>query len=227
MKITRTFDYELTYDDILRSYPWNLYRDVAEPESKESALMVDPIALETAVDNALTDRERDVIKMYYKDGKTYKEIAPAVGVCTERIGQIVHKAVRKLRDPSRFNNFKMCSKFETDNEIKSYIHKVNSNDPEVAKKVTGLGNYDFSVRTYNCLLRAGVKSLEDLVGWTPAKLMKIRNMGLHSYTELKDIMVQHGYNFPTSDDGDDWVDSPITSPFAEKTPSLVEQEHTA
>lgn len=222
MKITNTFDYELTYDDILSTYPWNLFKVIVPPYSKEAAFMVDPIALESVVDHTLTEREQDVIKMYFKDGKTYKEIGAKYGLCTERIGQILRKAIKKLREPSRLSNFKMCSEFDAKTEVQAALDKVNKKDPDMHKELMSIERQDFSIRTYNCLRRAGIKSLDDLVGWTPAKLMKIRNLGAHSYDELKAILQNNGYHLPTSIDGEGWVDKPITSSFAETSSSLVE-----
>ena len=43
---------------------------------------------------------------------------------------------------------------------------------------------DFSVRTHNCLLKAGYKYAKDLEGKTYGELMKIRNLGRKSFDEV-------------------------------------------
>lgn len=45
---------------------------------------------------------------------------------------------------------------------------------------------DFSVRTYNCLKKAGITNVQDLVQTSEQELMNIRNFGRKSLTEVKD-----------------------------------------
>ncbi len=51
---------------------------------------------------------------------------------------------------------------------------------------------DFSVRTYNCLKRAGIASVRDLVHRTEHELMSIRNFGKKSLYEVRDKLAQLG-----------------------------------
>ncbi len=43
---------------------------------------------------------------------------------------------------------------------------------------------DFSVRTYNCLKRANINTVGDLVAKTESDMMKIRNLGRKSLEEI-------------------------------------------
>jgi len=43
---------------------------------------------------------------------------------------------------------------------------------------------DLSVRSFNCLKRAGINTVEDLVGKTEADMMKVRNLGRKSLDEV-------------------------------------------
>ena len=45
---------------------------------------------------------------------------------------------------------------------------------------------DFSVRTYNCLKKANVLTIHELVQLTEGDLMNIRNFGKKSLNEVKD-----------------------------------------
>ena len=45
---------------------------------------------------------------------------------------------------------------------------------------------DFSVRAYNCLKRAGIHTLQDLVNKSESDMMKIRNLGKKSLKEVLD-----------------------------------------
>jgi len=49
---------------------------------------------------------------------------------------------------------------------------------------TVIEDLDFSVRTYNCLKRAGINSIGDLVARTEEDMMKVRNLGKKSLEEV-------------------------------------------
>lgn len=44
---------------------------------------------------------------------------------------------------------------------------------------------DLSVRSYNCLKRAGINTVEELIDKTESEMMKVRNLGKKSLTEVK------------------------------------------
>jgi DNA-directed RNA polymerase, alpha subunit, bacterial and chloroplast-type len=44
---------------------------------------------------------------------------------------------------------------------------------------------DLSVRSYNCLKRAGINTVEELTNKTEPEMMKVRNLGKKSLTEIK------------------------------------------
>ena len=50
-------------------------------------------------------------------------------------------------------------------------------DPKVKALETTIEDLDFSVRAYNCLKRAGIHTLQDLVNKSENDMMKIRNLG--------------------------------------------------
>jgi DNA-directed RNA polymerase subunit alpha len=51
---------------------------------------------------------------------------------------------------------------------------------------------DFSVRTYNCLKKANIQTIADLVQTTEDELMNIRNFGRKSLLEVRDKLSQFG-----------------------------------
>ncbi len=59
-------------------------------------------------------------------------------------------------------------------------------DPRLKALETPIEDLDFSVRAYNCLKRAGVHTLQDLVNKTNSDVMKIRNLGKKSLKEVLD-----------------------------------------
>lgn len=58
---------------------------------------------------------------------------------------------------------------------------------------------NFSVRTYNCLKRANIHTLRDLVAWKESDLSNVRNLGDKSLTELKDKMKELELSFAPED----------------------------
>ncbi len=65
-------------------------------------------------------------------------------------------------------------------------------DPKVKALETTIEDLDFSVRAYNCLKRAGIHTLQDLVNRSENDMMKIRNLGKKSLKEVLDKVKELG-----------------------------------
>ncbi len=59
---------------------------------------------------------------------------------------------------------------------------------------------DFSVRSYNCLKRAGINTVEELVTRTEADMMKVRNLGKKSLDEVGNKLAELGLSLKKSND---------------------------
>lgn len=70
-----------------------------------------------------------------------------------------------------------------------------SEDPSVKILETSIDDLDFSVRAYNCLKRANILTLKDLVDESENEMMKIRNLGKKSLKEVMDKVKDMGLNF--------------------------------
>lgn len=62
-----------------------------------------------------------------------------------------------------------------------------------------LEDLDLSVRSYNCLKRASIQTVEELVNKTEDELMKVRNLGKKSFKEVKDKVEELGLSFRQAD----------------------------
>ena len=62
---------------------------------------------------------------------------------------------------------------------------------ELDKQIEDL---DLSVRSYNCLKRAGIHSVRQLVEYSENDLLNIRNFGAKSIEEVKDKLISMGLN---------------------------------
>lgn len=60
---------------------------------------------------------------------------------------------------------------------------------------TPLTDLDLSVRAFNCLKAAEVKTLGDLVSYNIADLLKFRNFGKKSLSELEELVAEKGLSF--------------------------------
>lgn len=54
---------------------------------------------------------------------------------------------------------------------------------------------DLSVRSFNCLKRAGAHTVRDLIGKTEDDMMKVRNLGRKSLEEVTEKLESLGFNF--------------------------------
>ncbi len=72
---------------------------------------------------------------------------------------------------------------------------IKSEDPKQKVLETSIEDLDFSVRAYNCLKRAGIETLQDLVNRTELDMMKIRNLGKKSLKEVIDKVKDMGLSF--------------------------------
>ncbi len=59
---------------------------------------------------------------------------------------------------------------------------------------------DLSVRSYNCLKRAGIANVQELTQKSEAEMMKVRNLGKKSLKEVKDKLLEKGLSFKDSKD---------------------------
>lgn len=59
---------------------------------------------------------------------------------------------------------------------------------------------DLSVRSYNCLKRAGINTVEDLTNRTEEEMMKVRNLGRKSLEEVLNKLADLGFSLKPSDD---------------------------
>jgi DNA-directed RNA polymerase subunit alpha len=85
-------------------------------------------------------------------------------------------------------------KFET--EIKKEVVEIDEEVLHMRKILkTELVDLDLSVRALNCLKAAEIKTLADLVSYDVADMLKFRNFGKKSLTEIQDLVKSKGLSF--------------------------------
>lgn len=69
-------------------------------------------------------------------------------------------------------------------------------DKEEAQTLTlSIEDLDLSVRSYNCLKRAGIQTVHELTQKTEEEVLKVRNLGRKSFKEIKDKLIEQGLMF--------------------------------
>jgi len=83
-----------------------------------------------------------------------------------------------------------------DSEMKKEENRVDEKFLHMRKLLkTPLTDLDLSVRAFNCLRAAEIKTLGDLVQYDVADLLKFRNFGKKSLTELEDLVREKNLTF--------------------------------
>lgn len=77
---------------------------------------------------------------------------------------------------------------ETESDEKEKVLEMNIDELEL------------SVRSYNCLKRAGINTVEELINKTPEDMMKVRNLGRKSLDEVLAKLRELGLKLNESDD---------------------------
>ena len=79
------------------------------------------------------------------------------------------------------------------------LMKQNEEDPKQKILETSIDDLELSVRAYNCLKRAAINNVQDLVNKSENEMMKIRNLGRKSLKEVMDKIKDMGLSFRNDD----------------------------
>ena len=180
-------------------YPQNLIYDVLgktsdAPDIDASVEYILSARLTERGAARLTEREASILKMRYKDLMTYNEISKKYNLTENRIVQIIAKVQRKLRHPKN-------SKYLTLGVvgiIAEYKIKLKAEGTKKSDKVLAteypIQELDLSIRSTQCLLRAGLETAGDILNLERDELMKVRNIGKKSYDEIVDRLEALGFD---------------------------------
>lgn len=189
--------------DIRYDYPRNLMAAIMQQDYYN-----DKLPDIEDVDNTLLTllpHERNVIEFRYRDGLTLKETGENLGVTHERIRQIELKALRKLRHKSRLNNLVYVQVKASDynallNEVRKLradvsrlIIEMDTDSDFIIKKnkQVPIEDLNLSIRPYNCLIRAGIHTIGDIL---THDLLRVRNLGRKSLSEIVNAVESYGFS---------------------------------
>jgi predicted transcriptional regulator len=153
-----------------------------------------------------TQREQDVIFNIIK-GRDISYIADKYGLTHQRIIQIIAKVVRKTGHLKRITNELLMLRKENAELKKAYSDLkttvsilenkapedvIEANAPLVALLNTPITDLDLSVRALNCMKYAEISTLGELVKHNKSELLRYRNFGRKSLTEIEELLQQFG-----------------------------------
>ncbi|MDO4378110.1 MAG: DNA-directed RNA polymerase subunit alpha [Erysipelotrichia bacterium] len=84
------------------------------------------------------------------------------------------------------------------NEIGGLIKDVTTDDTIKGNNMP-IEDLDLTVRSYNCLKRAGIATVDELTQRTEEEMMRIRNLGKKSFKEIKEKLQAIGKGFAQAD----------------------------
>ncbi len=86
-------------------------------------------------------------------------------------------------------------------EILGMENVIKENGTEIQNKghQMMIEDLDLSVRSYNCLKRAGIQTVDELTQKTEDEMMRVRNLGKKSLKEVKDKLAELGMGFKSFD----------------------------
>ena len=150
------------------------------------------------------DFERLILEVWTNGAVTPEEaVSEAAGIAKDYFGQIAEtantapqkpKAVEVPDVPTDPNGKKKTKK--TDDEKEQFTHSIHE--------------LELSIRSENCLLRGGIQTIGDLLNRSRDDLLKIRNLGRKSLTEIEEKIAACGYSLsPNSASKEEQPEAPV------------------
>ena len=83
------------------------------------------------------------------------------------------------------------------NSIVEDVEVIAESKVETTNKFQNMtiDDLELSVRSNNCLKRAGIQTVEELIQKTEEDMMKVRNLGKKSLKEIKEVIASYGLSF--------------------------------
>lgn len=153
-----------------------------ELETRKFVEQLYNLSLEIA--GPLNIKQTDIFRRRYGilvtgECQTLSTIAKAYGTCSETIRMILLKG---------------------EAQIMQYI-KVQTTLKNISLD-TLISDLDISTRTLNCLRRASIMTIKDVLSYSKSKLLKIRGIGINGVIEIETLIRMLGYDLISEDIND-------------------------
>ncbi len=139
MAVREKLDLPDVKGDIEAPYPYNLYEAILANNVDWVISEQQLKGLDWAMDS-LTDKEKNIIYSYYRDGMTLTKIGESYGVTRERIRQMISKGVKKLKHPSRLEAILGASfnRYRSKENIEREVRKLSEMSENYQKNADAL-----------------------------------------------------------------------------------------
>ena len=95
-------------------------------------------------------------------------------------------------------HFKVCMSADMSDQFANVMIEKEDKSNEKKLEMT-IEELDLSVRSYNCLKRAGINTVQELNNKSEADMMRVRNLGRKSLEEVKNKLTELGLSFSKED----------------------------
>lgn len=147
----------------------------------------------------MTPREEKIVKNRLEDYMTYEEIAKEFGLSMERIGQIYKRALKRAKKAIAIYK----SKITREENKKKWLLELEKMKSEQKDKLPNknekaslismpIEELDLDTRSYNCLIKHGINTIEDLITNTEDEIGSIRGLGILSLCRIKHKLSELG-----------------------------------
>lgn len=165
------------------------------------------------IETDFSQRDREIIEMYWKRNMSLSDIARHYNLSRERVRQIIAKILRKIGCIKRREKYTMASPDEINEYRKEVIQltmAINTHKERLSEAIdnerilvrTPIEELNLSVRPYNCLVRSGYHFVDELIGIPADNLTKIHGLGIKSLDELLQKLHEYGIEIEQRENGE-------------------------
>ena len=115
-------------------------------------------------------------------------------------GSINPKESLALASKILISHLELLSEIDTEVNGMESLMKEFSNDGNARKINMTIEDLDLTVRSYNCLKRAGISTVQELTEKTEDEMSRVRNLGKKSLKEVKEKLAELNLTFAHNND---------------------------
>ena len=97
------------------------------------------------------------------------------------------------------SHFELLTQIDTEVSAMDSLMKDSVNEGNAKKVNMSIDDLDLTVRSYNCLKRAGISTVEELTQKTEEEMARVRNLGKKSLKEVKEKLQALNLSFKHND----------------------------
>lgn len=150
----------------------------------------------------ISKEEKNVLDKRFKEMKTFREIGESLNTSGEWARLLIKKACFKLqcrkkyflygqysypeqKAKEQFNIYLEKNKDKWEYEsAKKFVEEYEKNHPEIQILKMLVEELDISIRTFHCLKKSGINTIEQLCNLKESDLMKIKSLGKKGVKEI-------------------------------------------